>query len=465
MSAASNSSNSQLAAPQAVPTSATSATKPVLKGQVYLTIALIGAGYAACLLTGFGTFLDSIGPYHLRALPLFLYAALLLITLQAQIVVETGKARKKTAQTQDESSSIPPARIVFTWIVTLLALVYALWAFFLNGPSNPFTFAATYLVLNILAWVGFLVDFFQPQAGITRHAMGRTQSEASAASFATKTADGLVTLPQLLWASRAGGLAVFCLLAALVLHVLANGLTLPLGIAFKPYVAVPITWFPLHRVMYLQVLDLAIGFLASFVALVLLGFVGALEANRQPASSMVGLGKHVVGLAFRLGSRSFQFAVSPLIWVVPAFCIAYFAQRAALYFDIAAHTHSTNPWDFFNPGSVMNTTYFLSGLGDLALAVAAIASVVFAVAAYEYDASIIRQALSLVAAACRIFMYLLPVLFLSLIVLNVALVLVFGVPWPFQLIVAFLVTTALAVGFLLVSPLFGKPGQQPSAGA
>lgn len=418
-----------------------------LRPEFKRTVLLISAGYVACLLSGFGTFLDTMGPYTLRALPLFVYTALLLISLQGQIISKTNHARASS-----EKKPIPRTRTAFTWAISGIALLYAAWAYFLNGPDNPVRFPATYIILNLLALVSFLYEFFVPDShdGVTGgHHMTESANADTGGQPAANADHGAVSRV-LKWAAKAGGLATFCLLVSLVLRVLATGLRLPFGIEMPPYVIVSIRWLPIPRLMYLQDLDLAIGLFAGFVTLALLCLATALDVNAQPTATYWQRVARLLQTALKQSWLSFRFAVSPLIWMIPAFSMATFSRQAAAYFRASAAARSGGVADLFNPLSATSLHYLPMGLADLGYAGIAIVAVLVAVAAYEHDRAIIRQALQLVGAAGRIFVFLFPAFFLSLTVLNAALTLVFGAPVPFQLITATVVTGIIALVYSLI---------------
>lgn len=416
--------------------------RPPFSSEFKLAASLVGTAYVACLISGFGTFLDKVGTYDLRALPLYMYTALLLLNLHRQIIAETNHARDL-----NHKPHIPVSRTVYTWFIILVTLAYAVWAYFLNGPNNPVRFPATYIVLNSLALATFLYEFVKPVAddGMTGVRTATKDLDTAPTSQLQSTADEAGIMRVQRWAAQAGGLAAFCLLVSLILQVLATGLRLPLGIVMPSYVTVSIQGLGIPRLMYLQDLDLVIGLFAAFVSLALICLIAALGANKGvPAPYWHRLGL-VLQVALRQGWYSFRFAISPLIWVVPAFSMALFSQQAAGYFRAAATARTGSVADFFNPFSPTSVKYLGVGLGDLLLALLAIGAVLVAIMAYEYDWSIIRQALSLVGAAVQIFVLLFPAFFLSLTVLNAGVVKVFGVPQPFQLITATIVTSIVAL--------------------
>lgn len=413
---------------------------------------LLVASYVAFFLSGFGTFLDGIQPYSWRAFPLYIYCAALLLILQRQIIDNANQAR--LAQHVDP---ILPIRQVFIIVASLIPLLYAGWARFFGGPSNPLIFPLTYVLLDTIALAGFAYDIstFRPhedQDGFFgRDTPDPASSQQTTAREGMKVDLGPRVAYLLAWASEAASLAVFCILVGAILAVLATGVTLPFGFAIPRYVDVDLRWLHVFNITALQDVNLALGFFASFVALFLFGASAVLIANNVEMYMFFKSLWFAFVRSFKHAIRSFRVAVSPLIWVIPAFAIAIFAQHVTTFFREASATplpHGIG--DLFSPFNPGNWSNLGEGSLDIGLAILAIGCVLLAFLLGEPDGEVVKEALRRIAAAGRILVALVPLFLLSLMVFNAGLYVTFGAPIPFQLLTATITAAALAAVYASV---------------
>jgi hypothetical protein len=384
---------------------------------------LVGLAYTAFLLTGFGRSLDA-----WQAVPVYLFFCLVLLTLQE--IVST-----------DRSFS----RFVYVLGTSAFAVAYAGEFVFpihkLDFTRNP----ATY----VLGEAALLVAFAMDMGGRSRQrAQTRKGSSATAEQNAIERFGAMAT--------DFAGLAVFFLGSAFLLDLL-GGQTVPHAIGVHlgpPYVVVNLdSMFHLHwssPINLLDGLDLVLGLAAAGVALMLLVMAGVLlpsadDVNR--ATVQRSFGQTVRDTLVQV-IGSLRLVLSPLVWLVPAFALAKFAQQTAQYFNLAASAKS-RIIDLFNPFSPTGISYWRSGIGALLLGLVAVAAMVVAVLVIEQEPAVVhrtrhtfRLAGRAIALTWAFFMY-------SMALLN-AVVVLLGVTKvePFQVGAPGLI--ALLVGMLML---------------
>ncbi len=140
-------------------------------------------------------------------------------------------------------------------------------------------------------------------------------------------------------------------------------------------------------------------------------------------------------------------AVAPLIWLIPAFAIAFFSQMVTEFLKRSAVTHGTI-LDLFNPFSPVSHANYGLGIQTLLVGFFAAAMVALAVAIVEHDGSIMRYALDILNAATRVVLVTLVFFFYSLAVIN-AIVILLGVSTlrPFQVGAPSLISLVIALVF------------------
>lgn len=403
-----------------------------------ITFILLFVGYVAFFLSGFGTFLEHIGPSSFRAFPLYLYCILLLLILQRQIIERANNARIKSGM-----EPIAGLRRVYIGLASLVALLYAAWAGFFGGPANPLVFPLTYVIVDLIALIGFAYEILEPKkpSGRLFGDIGRARSTSR---WSTSSPE-IIALENRVhvvmeWASEAASLAVFCILAGVILQLIAGYVvvSLPFGAHF-------------FSLAYLWQFNIALGFLAGFIALFLFVFIAVQIASATETARFYELLLIVVRYSFEHALASFRVAVSPLIWLFPAFAIAAFAQQVTTFFATAASAvlpHGVV--DLFNPFSATNYSYLSDGAIDIGLTIASVLAVLFASVLSEADTHYGAQAARRVAALGRMLVALVPLFLLSLVVFNAFLYITFESPLPFQLLAATLTTAVIAAVYAFV---------------
>jgi hypothetical protein len=142
-----------------------------------------------------------------------------------------------------------------------------------------------------------------------------------------------------------------------------------------------------------------------------------------------------------------RLVAGPLIWLVPAFSVAAFADHVRQYFNASAHT-SSSILDLFNPLSPVSRNNIGLGLNTLVLGLLAVVAVVLAVAILESSADVFRRALTALRDAARsialtmaLFMYSLAAINAMVILLAITKVEPFqvGAPGLLALVIGFAV--------------------------
>lgn len=339
---------------------------------------IVVLAYTAFLLTGFG---QSLGTA--QAVPVYLFFCLVLLTLQ-QIV----------------STDHTLWRFVYVLGTSAFAVAYAGEFVFpmhkLDFTRNP----ATYVAGEAVLLVAFAMDLV---ARSGQHASVRRTRPPSVVGTEQSAIDRFGAM-----ATDFAGLAVFFFGCAFLLDIL-GAQTVPhaLGIHLgPPYVVVNLdTMFHLKwasPVNLLDGLDLVLGLAAAGIALMLLVMAGVLlpsatDGNRRVIQRSFGQTLRdtlvqVIG-ALRL-------VLSPLVWLVPAFALAKFAQQTAQYFNLAAKAHSTIV-DLFNPFSPAGVSYWRTGVGTLLLGLVSVVAMVVAVMVIEQQAAVVQRTLHVFRLAGR----------------------------------------------------------------
>jgi uncharacterized membrane protein len=380
-------------------------------------IALLG--YAALFVTGFGTYLGAFQP-----VPMYAYFSLLLLVLQMAI---------------SENHTI--ARAAYVVLTSIFAIVYAGEVVFNRSPENFTRNPYTYIVLNILLVLVFVygaVDRRRKVPGGLQAALPHLKRMPAV------SATRLAPMSYAAFGVDFVGLAILFFIAAFLLDLLGLHIV-PSFFNFAPrpsYVIVDLNATlgvslasPLN---YLESLDLTIALAASGVALLLLGIVGVLAAGGMrgmPASSESSTGVRAVrsfgGSLWRILSMSsdevllsLRLVLGPIFWLIPAFSIAIFSQQFTAYLNRVAQSPGRSILDLFNPVSPNSRAGYGQGLGDFALAVAAVAAVLLTVAVVEHDLAIIGHTLRIFRVAGRTVALTLAFFIYSLAAFNAVAVLV-----------------------------------------
>jgi hypothetical protein len=320
----------------------------------------------------------------------------------------------------------------------VFAALFAGEVFFAITQFNFTRAPLTYLILEGVLLVAFVADT------VSRH-RGKAHPITLSARFGV-------------WAIDLLGLAVFFYGAAFFMDLLGGQTLLQrLGRRFgQPYVLVDLNHlFHLHladAVHALDGLNLVVGLSAMAAALGLLTMAGvvlpASEANPAYAD-----GVRTFWTITRQGVRriigSLRLVVGPLIWLIPAFAVAAFADHVAQYFNALAHAPS-GILDLFNPLSPTSRGNISLGMTTLVLGMLAIVAIVLAVAILEANAAVMWQTLTTfhdgmraVALSWALFMY-------SLAAINAVVILLGATKVaPMQVGAPGLIAILAGVGFLI----------------
>lgn len=379
--------------------------------QVTLPIIAI-LGYTAFLITGFG---QSLGP-SVQPLPIYTFLGLMLLALQAVI-----------------SDNRTVARVIYVFLTSGLALVYA--AFVYYGQADNFARSPLfYFVVNAAALVVFIYDAIdrrrtnrQALQGVVAK-QGGTMPPSHPFSFGN-------------FATDFSGLAILCYINYALLRFLA---TVPVGHVFQQPINLNLSQIGLSlpNIPTLYQLDVVIAVGATAVALLLLGIVGVLAVGRgsgadssgAAVSSFGGDIRRIANVAMNQVLLSLRLVLSPLVWLIPSFSIAIFADKFTSYLDQSAMSHSKNVWDLFNPFSGRAIDTYGNSFIQLGLGVIAVAAVILAVAVVEHDGAVIERTLQVLGIAGRTVALTLAIFIFSLAALNAFLLLINpNTSEPFQL--------------------------------
>jgi hypothetical protein len=342
-------------------------TTPPISNLWTLLPVFVLLAYIAFLLTGFARSLGAV-----QAVPVYLFFCLVLLTLQEAV-----------------STDRTVWRFVYVLVTSVFTVAYA-GEFVFNVHTLDFTRnPATYVLGEAMLLVAFAIDM----AGRSRrHMRVRAGSSVDAEQRAISRFGAVAT--------DLAGLSAFFFGSAFLLDLLGGQTVLhALGIHLgPPYVVVNLdrifhlSWG--SPVNLLPGLALVLGLAAAGAALMLLVMAGALlpsadDAARAATQRSFGQTLHAT-LVQVLGSL--RLVLSPLVWLIPAFALAKFAQQTALYFNLAAKARS-RVVDLFNPFSPTGVNYWRTGVGTLLLGLVAVAAMIVAVVVIEQEPAVVQRTL------------------------------------------------------------------------
>ncbi len=354
-------------------------------------------GYSAFLISGFG---KDLGP-SVQPLPIYAFLGLLLLALQAVI-----------------STKASVAGIIYTFVTSSLALIYAAFVYF-DKADNFARHAAFYFVVNTMLVVVFIYDAIARRVRTgaldgSAQAMPAQMKPFSFGSFAVDFA----------------GLAILLYIAYGLLNFIVS---VPIG-ATQQTINLNLDQIGLNipNIPTLQQLDLVIAVGATAVALLLTGIVGVVAVAGQGTGAGSGgaavgtfggaLGR-IANTAANQVLLSLRLVLSPLVWLIPSFSIAVFSNNFTNYLNLAAATRNA-PWDLINPFSAKAAANYGNAFAQLGLGVLSVAAVILAVAVVEHDGEIIQRTLQVLGVAGRTVALTLAFFTFSLAFLNMVLVLV-----------------------------------------
>jgi hypothetical protein len=272
------------------------------------------------------------------------------------------------------------------------------------------------------------------------------------------------------WATDFAGLASIFFIAAFLLDLLGpQSLFQRLGLHRigngQPYVGVDLnTALHLHLnapINLLQNLDLVIALFATAISLLLLVIVGALvipeshdEGATAPAPS--GFGRSlwtILSVALKQVSLSLRLVLGPLVWLIPAFSIAVFAQQVTEFLRFSSRFSGASLLDLFNPLSQTSQAHIQQGFAAIGLGVLAIVMVILAVVVVEQNGRLIHRTVGIIEETGRVVALTWAFFLYSLAMLNAVVVLGgFTKVEPFQVGAPGILALLIGVGFALFAP-------------
>lgn len=340
----------------------------------YLPI-FVFLAYTAFLISGFGLGLGALQP-----IAIYVYFCLVLLTLQETLAADRSLAHA-----------------TYIFVTSVFAVLYAGEIVFglrqLDFTRNPMT----YILLNAVL------------AGIFVYDLVNRRMRHSATRPGATPLDQYASI-----ASDFGAAAVFFFVAALLLDLLSGRQVLRwLGVpAGKPYVVVDLN-VALHLslnspVNRLEGLDFVIGLIALVGAGVFLVIAGTMlpASEADPGVGSVAAGG--VGFPLRRMVRdaaaealyALRTVLGPLVWLIPAFCAALYAEQMTRYFRLAAF--APGGWlDLINPFSPVGIANFGLGLFAALLAILACCGMLLAVGVTEQSPRIYHRTVDAVLTLGR----------------------------------------------------------------
>ena len=355
-------------------------------------------GYAAFLVSGFGAGLGAAQP-----LPIYTFLGLMLLSLQAVISV---------------NRSVP--RIIYIFLTSGFALVYAAFVYF-DKADNFARSPTTYIIINILLIVVFIYDAIdrrRPESQGLQSSTGHMPTTRRSSTIAPFSFGA--------FAIDFGGLAILLYIASGILTLLTSNRIGVLNQAIHPINL----GFSIGTISTLPALDLVVAIAATAVSLLLLGIIGVLAVAGQGASessttavtSFGGALGHIFQIATSQVLLSLRLVLGPLVWLVPSFSIALFADNFTAYLNHSAANRNSSIIDLFNPFSANSQANYGNGFVNLGLAILSVAAVILAVSLVEHEGIIIERTIQILGVAGRTVALTLVFFTLSLAALNTVLV-------------------------------------------
>jgi hypothetical protein len=359
------------------------ATQPSTVGLEIALPTLVILGFIAFLVTGFGAGLGQIQP-----LPVYIFLGILLLLLQLYL-------------SKDRSL----LRTLYGLGAATFGLVYAAEAsFFPAAPGNFTRKPITYVIINIIAVIVFIVDAVQRHQSSSSGQAGAPVKVRASASFYRNLATDFA------------GLAILFALSSLLLDSLNTRTVLHVfGVSQgSPYVGVDLNaLFGISlpsNIHTLEGLNLALALVATVVWLLLVVILGAFAGsgvNANPGSTQGASQSAFGGFLAALGSifsrgetqatYSLRSVLQIFIWLIPSFSITLVSQNVTSYLNKAATAQTgntgSNILQLFNPLSTSSVNSFPTGLAVVGLTIVAFAAVVVAVALAEFNRQVIVDTL------------------------------------------------------------------------
>ncbi len=396
---------------------------------------MVFLAFGAFLLTGFGTALGALQP-----VPVYLFLCLALLTIQEHIAENRSMAHR-----------------VYVFLASSFAVIYAGELMFAVRPLDFTHQPITYVVAEAILLVVFLGDTLARHRRCTQPS---TPQSTSSARFGSLAIDAAAT-------------AVFFYGSAFLLDLLGDQTVLQ---HFGLRIGMPSVVVDLNALFHLHLaspanllagLNLALALAATALALGLLTMAGVvLPSTDQETAHADGLRSFWQILRDGMGQVlvSLRLVIGPLIWLIPAFSVAAFADHVAQYFNACARLQSTI-LDLFNPLSQTSRANVALGISTLLLGLVAVAAMIVAVAVLEENPAIIRQTLMTLRDAARAIALTWALFMYSLAAINaVAILLDATKAAPFQVGAPGLLALLIGLSFLAYegAQVARPPSQQPA---
>ncbi len=373
--------------------------------------------YTAFFITGFGTGLGALQPA-----PIYLFLCLVLLTLQEGLSVDRALTH-----------------VAYIFISSSFAIAYAGELVFhlpkLDFTRNPMT----YIMLNIVLLAIFLVDLVNRR----RQRMLTLEAGPNIGVYATIASDFAAA-------------ALFLFIAALLLDLLGSQTVLQhLGLpTHPPYVIVDLN-STLHLTLrsplnQLEGLDFLLGLVCAAGAGVFAVVAGTLApVGEEGEGTEARRVRELLRVTLEQSIFAIRMVLSPLIWLIPAFAVAFFAQVMARYFQQSAATKGSF-LDLLNPFSLSSRASFGMGMLAVLLALLAVLGMLLAVALTEQSRHVFRRTLRVVETLGRGISLSLAFFMYTLALVNIVVVLL-GVTTakPFQVGLPGLLLLIVGIGWVI----------------
>lgn len=369
--------------------------------------------YTAFFVTGFAPGLGVLQP-----VPLYLFLCLVLLTLQEALSADRALAH-----------------VAYIFVSSAFAVAYAGEIVFripkLDFTRNPWT----YIILNAVLVAIFVFDLVnrRRRQALARRLARDLVPEASPALN-----------PYAMLASDCAAAALFFFVAALLLDFLGGQVVFrQLGLPLHaPYVIVDLNAL-LHTSLHAPInlldgLDFVLGLAATAatgIFLVAAGTALSTTDENDPTEERLAL-RALLRLAFEQAMFAIRMVLSPLVWLIPAFALAVFAQQMTRYFQLCAAAPGSF-LDLLNPLSATGRANFDLGMSVLLLAILAVLGMLLAVAVTEQSQHVFRRTLRVVETLGRgislslaFFMYTLALVNIVVVLLGITKVKPFQVGLP-----------------------------------
>ncbi len=327
------------------------------------------------LASGYG-----IGLKRWQPAPIYAYLTLLLVMLQAIISVEQTMRHR-----------------TYLFSTSLLAILYAGVIEFSEGKTilddvHFYVFLNILLVIVYLAYAVRRLIGVRPLIAEEIAKLPNSNSSIPSEVTATRSRVRQIVISSVL-GSEGAGLVILLLCIRLGLYILMHskdvtGQTLytdtsPLVYSLGPY--------------NMGRWDFILGVVAFIILMLNLLIIGIQSVLPGPGYNDVRRYMGTIGeLAVSAGNQvrtSVRLVLSPLIWLLPAFSMAYFAYNLTNYYNTSAHAGSL--WGFTDSSS------YIQSLQGLLLGIGAVGAVLVATLIFELNGNVIQRMMNTLQLGLR----------------------------------------------------------------